>query len=152
MKNLSNKVVWITGASSGIGEALCYEFARLNCKLVLSARRESELERVKKNCPENLENILVLPFDLSDADNVKGLAEQVIRHFGRIDILINNGGVSQRSWAAETPLEVDRKLFETNYFSTLALTKSVLPYMIAQNSGYLVATSSVAGKYGFFLR
>ena len=152
MKNLSHKVVWITGASSGIGEALCYEFAKLECKLVLSARRIQELERVKNNCPENLHNIFLLPFDLSDAANINGLAEKVVQHFGKIDILINNGGVSQRAWAKDTSLEVDRLLFETNYFSTIALTKSVLPYMIAQNSGYLVATSSVAGKYGFFLR
>lgn len=152
MQNFSNKVVWITGASSGIGEALCYEFAKLNCKLIISARRLNELERVKKNCSENQNQIFILPFDLSDAANCKGLAEQVIQHFGRIDVLINNGGVSQRSLAEETPLEVDRRIFETDYFSTIALTKSVLPYMIAQKSGYLVATSSVAGKYGFFLR
>ena len=117
MKNLSNKVVWITGASSGIGEALCYEFARLDCKLVLSARRLNELERVKKNCPENLDNIFLLPFDLSDADTLKGRVAEVIQHFGKIDILINNGGVSQRSLAEETALEVDRKLFEINYFN-----------------------------------
>jgi short-subunit dehydrogenase len=152
MHNFSNKVVWITGASSGIGEALCYEFAQLNCKLVLSARRQSELERVKNNCKGNPENILILSLDLADANSLNGLAETVIKKFGRIDVLINNGGVSQRSLAQETPLQVDRKLFEVNYFSTIALTKMVLPYMLAQKSGYLVATSSVAGKYGFFLR
>lgn len=152
MHNFSTKVVWITGASSGIGEALCYEFAKQNCKLVISSRRISELERVKKNCGLNSDSVLILPFDLALASNVTGMAEQVIQQFGKIDVLINNGGVSQRSLAEETPLEVDRRIFETDYFSTIALTKSVLPYMIAQKSGYLVATSSVAGKYGFFLR
>ena len=152
MQNFSNKVIWITGASSGIGEALCYEFAKLNCKLVLSSRRQSDLERVKLNCGGNSENILILPFDLADAQNTKGKAELVLEHFGKIDVLINNGGVSQRSIAVETSLEVDRKIVETNFFSAIALTKSVLPYMLAQNSGYIVATSSVAGKYGFFLR
>ncbi len=152
MQLLTNKVVWITGASSGIGEALCYEFAKQNCKLVISARRANELERVKQNCQLPPENVFVLPFDLSDAANIKGLAEKVISHFGCIDVLVTNGGVSQRSWANVTPLEIDRKLMEVNYFSTVALTKSVLPYFILQKSGILVVTSSVAGKYGFFLR
>ncbi len=152
MQNFSNKVVWITGASSGIGEALAYEFNKLNCSLILSARRTSELERVKKNCSNQTAPILLLPFDLAIADNCHGLAEQVKNKFGRIDVLINNGGQSQRSLAIDTGLEIDRKLMEINFFSTIALTKSVLPIMIEQKHGYIVATSSVAGKYGFFLR
>lgn len=152
MYPFSNKVVWITGASSGIGEALAYEFAKLNCSLILSARRLNELERVKNNCTVDASKIILLPFDLADASLLNGYATQAQAAFGRIDVLINNGGVSQRSYANETALDIDRKIMEINYFSTVALTKSVLPIMIAQNSGYLVITSSVAGKYGFFLR
>lgn len=152
MHKFANQVVWITGASSGIGEALAYAFAKLNCKLVLSARRLDELERVKKCCAGDASSILLLPFDLSNAENCQGLAEQVKAKFGRIDVLINNGGQSQRSWAIETPLEIDRKLMEINFFSTIALTKSVVPIMVEQQSGYVLATSSVAGKYGFYLR
>jgi short-subunit dehydrogenase len=152
MLDFANKIVWITGASSGIGEALTYEFAKRNCKLILSARRLPELERVKKNCVGNPENIFILPFDLSDASALKDIAREAVKAFGGIDVLVNNGGVSQRSWANATPLEIDRKLMEINYFSTIALTKSVLPYMMLQKSGYIIAMSSVAGTYGFFLR
>ena len=152
MHPFANQVIWITGASSGIGEALAYAFAKLNCKLVLSARRIEELERVKAACGSDPSTILLLPFDLSKAENCQGLVEQVKAKFGRIDVLINNGGQSQRSWAIETPIEIDRKLMEINFFSTIALTKSVLPLMVEQQSGYVLATSSVAGKYGFYLR
>jgi dehydrogenase/reductase SDR family member 7B len=145
-----NKVVWITGGTSGIGEALAFEYDKLGVKLVLSARRTEELERVKRSC-KNAE-VFCLPFDLTTVELFNSLVQQVIDKFGRIDVLINNGGISQRSLAAETPLTIDRKLMEINYFGNIALTKAVLPFMIAQQSGHIVPISSLAGKFGFFLR
>lgn len=152
MNTYKDKVVWITGASSGIGEALAKEFARRGAKVVLSARRKEELERVQDECKIAAENVLVLPLDLANTSQVDALTQQVIATFGRIDILFCNGGISQRSWTKDTPIEVDRKLMEINFFGNIALTKSVLPYMIKQKSGHIVVTSSIAGKFGFYLR
>ena len=149
MSELKNKVVWITGASSGIGQALAFAMAKEGAKLVLSSRREQELNEVAKKCACE---VLILPLDLSDQSKFNNLAKQVVEHFGSIDVLINNGGISQRSEAAQTSLEVDRKLMEVNYFGAAALTKAVLPIMQQQKSGHLVAISSLSGKFGFFLR
>lgn len=143
-----NKVVWITGASSGIGEALAVEFAKLKSQLILSARREEELKRVQTACKEFTKNVEILPFDLTSVD-FKLITEKAISIFGTIDILINNGGISQRSTAAETPIEIDRKIMELNYFSNIALTKAVLPELIKNNSGQIVVMSSLSGKYGW---
>lgn len=147
-----NKVVWITGASSGIGEALSKAFAAEGAKLVLSARRKEELERVKNtlHLPDN--DVLILPLDLSDTSQITIFTEQIIQRYGRIDILVNNGGISQRSLTKDTPIEIDRKIMEVNFFGTIAVTKSVLPYMLQQQSGYIVTTSSIAGKFGFYFR
>ena len=152
MREFKDKVIWITGASSGIGEALAIEFAKQEARLILSARREDELKRVAilTKLPEL--DIMILPFDLSDTRNASGLAAQILNKFGRIDILINNGGYSQRSEAGETSIDIDRQLMEVNYFSYVALTKAVLPYMKRQKSGHIIAISSIAGKFGFYLR
>ena len=147
-----NKVIWITGASSGIGEAAAVEFAKQGAKLILSARRESELIRVSKNCYLTSENCLILPFDLNEISKFSTITEKVIAKFGRIDYLFNNGGFSQRSDAVNTPLDLDRKIMEVNFFANIALSKSVLPYMIKQNSGQIIVVSSIAGKFGFYLR
>lgn len=152
MKELQNKVVWITGASSGIGEALVKLFSEKGAKIILSARREDELFRVKNEALLGETESLILPFDLIDSSNAHNLAIKAIEKFGRIDILINNGGISQRSKASETSIEVDRKIMEVNYFGTVALTKAVLPFMIAQKGGHIVAMSSLMGKVGFFNR
>lgn len=152
MNTTKNKVVWITGASSGIGEALAKAFASEGAKIILSARRTDELNRVKQalNLPDS--DVLILPLDLSDTTKTAELTKTVIDKFGRIDILINNGGISQRSLTLETPLEIDRKIMEINFFGTIALTKSVLPFMVKQKSGHIVVMSSIAGKFGFFFR
>ena len=152
MNSLHNKVVWITGASSGIGEALVHQFSKQNAVIVLSARRASELQRVSKEANLTSSNSLILPFDLSDTGEAKSYAELIISKFGRIDILINNGGQSQRSEATETSSETERKLFEINYFSAVNLSKAVLPYMLKSGSGKIVVVSSIAGKFGFYLR
>jgi len=149
MSLFTNKIIWITGATSGIGEALALALSERGAKLVLSARRVEELERVKTNCKGEA---FVLPLDLSKMDEFESLTQKVVTHYGKIDYLINNGGISQRSEAFETPLELDRKIMEVNYFGNIALTKAVLPQMQKQKSGTIVPISSLSGKFGFFLR
>ncbi|MFY9310484.1 MAG: SDR family oxidoreductase [Bacteroidia bacterium] len=152
MNSFQNKVVWITGASSGIGEALAKALAGEGAKLVLSSRRKDELERVQKSLKTAESNVFILPLDLADSSQTDELAQKVVAKFGQIDILINNGGISQRSLAKDTSLAIDRKVMEVNFFGTVALTKSVLPYMLKQQSGHIVVISSVVGKFGFYLR
>ncbi|XP_018418093.1 PREDICTED: dehydrogenase/reductase SDR family member 7 isoform X1 [Nanorana parkeri] len=145
-------VVWVTGASSGIGEALCYQLAKLGAQLVLSSRREAELLRVKKKCIEisGLEDkdVLVVPLDLTNISAHKAATDKVVEHFGRVDILLNNSGRSQRSLCLDTDLDVFRGLMEINYFGTISLTKHVLPHMIERKKGKIVTISSVTGFIG----
>ncbi|MBI3219451.1 MAG: SDR family oxidoreductase [Bacteroidetes bacterium] len=149
MSSLTSKVIWITGASSGIGEALTYALAKEGAHLILSARRKEELERVKGNCKgTDPANIHILPLDLAKAETLQLNTEVAIQIFGRIDILINNGGISQRSLARETKLAVDRAIMEVDYFGTLALTKYLLPHFLKRKSGHYVVTSSVMGIIG----
>ena len=148
----AGKVVWVTGASSGIGEALVHEFARRGAVMIISSNDPSGLERVKESCNGNSGKIICAPFDLSDTSGIDKLVERQVNSAGRIDFLLNIGGISQRSRADETPLWLDRKIFEINYFGTIALTKAVLPYMIRQKSGHILATSSISGRFGFPLR
>jgi short-subunit dehydrogenase len=149
MSKLSGKVIWITGASSGIGEALAYELSKRGAKLILSSRRKDELDRVKGNCNANTQpNVRVLPLDLSQASTLKLSTDAAIQIFGHIDILINNGGISQRGLVAETILDVDRRLMEVNYFGTIALTKYLLPHFISRKEGQFVVVSSLTGKFG----
>ena len=137
-----NKVVWITGASSGIGEALAYAFAAEGAQLVLSARREEELNRVAKACG----NAYVLPFDMLSIAEHADRVQDVINTYGRIDYLILNAGVSQRSFVKDTTFDVYRRLFEVNFFSIVSLTQAVLPVFTAQQSGVFVPIASVAGR------
>lgn len=151
MSFFKDKIVWITGASSGLGEALAIECAKENAKLVLSARREAELMRVEKECVKYIskEDILVLPLDVAELSKVNEEVHKVIVKFGRIDILINNAGVVQRSYVIDTPVELERKMMEVNYFGAVILSKAVLPVMRRQQSGNILAVSSVMGKMGF---
>lgn len=152
-KNIfKEKKVWITGASSGIGEALVYELAGRGAKLVISSNDEQGLDRVKKACPGRSAEVICAPFDLSDTSGIEAIAEQQVKNLGGIDYLINIGGISQRARIDETPMWLDRKIFEINYFGTIALTKAILPYMIKQKSGHIAATSSISGRFGFPLR
>jgi len=152
-ENIFNgKKVWITGASSGIGEALVYELVRRGAKLVISSNDSQGLDRVKKACLDRSAEVICAPFDLADTTGIEALAEQQVKILGGIDYLINIGGISQRARIDETPLWLDRKIFEINYFGTIALTKAILPYMISQKSGHIAATSSISGRFGFPLR
>ncbi|MGL6268746.1 MAG: SDR family oxidoreductase [Chitinophagaceae bacterium] len=153
MGKFSGKVVWITGASSGIGEALSKSFWKEGAHLVLSARRLTELERVKSGLKQTEnQRVFILPMDLADTLSSKQHTDDVIRQFGQIDVLINNAGLSQRSYTIDTPLEIDRKIMEVNFFGTVALTKAVLPYMVHRKTGLIIVISSLSGKFGFYLR
>ncbi|XP_062590643.1 dehydrogenase/reductase SDR family member 7-like [Saccostrea cucullata] len=149
---LKDKVVWITGASSGIGESLAYRLAADGCSLVLSARREERLQQVKQNIIDRgylkKENILVLPLDLLDLKSHSDAVETVLKYFKKIDILVNNAGRSQRSLIERCPVEVDRQVFEINTLSPISLTKAVLPHFMERIAGHVVFTSSIAGKIG----
>ncbi len=151
MNVFEKKIVWITGASSGIGKEMAIQLANAGAKVILSSRNKESLEKVKGEL-KNPNQHFVIPLDLEDASNFKDLAKSVIEKYGRIDYLFNNGGLSQRSNASETPIEVDRRIMEINYFGNIALTKAVLPYMQKQKNGHLIVISSIAGKFGFFLR
>jgi dehydrogenase/reductase SDR family protein 7B len=143
---LKNKVVWLTGATSGIGEGLAYALAEQGAKLIISARRKEELQRVAQKCKNT--DVFILPLDLANQSNFEEKTNEVIHKFGRIDILINNGGISQRSLVKNTTLHVDRNIMEINYFGAVALTKAVLPHFLKQGSGMFVVTTSTVGKIG----
>jgi short-subunit dehydrogenase len=146
-----NKVIWITGASSGIGEELARQLATFGAQLVLSARNQEKLSTLKASLTKP-ENHLVLPLDLAEIAHEDALVEQIIHRYGRIDILVNNGGVSQRASANDTSMEVNRQLMEVNFFGNIVLAKAVLPIFRAQKSGQYLVISSIAGKFGFHLR
>jgi len=149
MTKLSDKNIWITGASSGIGEQLAYQLAEKGNRLILSSRRREELERVKKNCLESTqENIRIITMDLSDLDSLDEVANRALATFGGIDVLMNNGGISQRSLAIDTNFNVDQHLLNVNFLSVVKLTKLVLPGMLKRNQGHITVTSSLVGKFG----
>ncbi|SMC70634.1 SDR family oxidoreductase [Pedobacter nyackensis] len=144
---MKNKVIWITGASSGIGEALAYACDNAGAKLILSSRNRDELYRVKSACKSPV-NIHILSLDLEKTDSLADKAEEAIRIYGHIDMLINCGGISQRSLALETTLQTEQRLMNVNFWGTVVLSKAVLPNMIAQGGGKIVCISSLVGKFG----
>lgn len=152
MHDIKNQVIWITGATSGIGEALAYELARRNARLILSARRIPELERVKQSCANGQTNIRILPLDLVQSDMLEQATASAIQQFGQIDVLINNAGLGQRSLIRETSFEVYRQLMEVNYFGTITLTKHLLAHFIHRKQGHFVTVTSLTGKFGTPLR
>ncbi|NLE63225.1 MAG: SDR family oxidoreductase [Bacteroidales bacterium] len=153
MKRFNNKVVWITGASSGIGKACAYAFAKEGAKLILTALEADLLEKVKTKCLESgAVDTVILPFDLSITAEINALAKNAFDCFGRIDILYNNAGISQRANTLDTDMHVIRKIMEVNYFAPVMLSKAILPLMLEQGGGQLVVTTSIAGRFGFPLR
>lgn len=149
--SFQEKVVWITGASSGIGKALALELSNQNALLIISARNQEALESVKSIC-KNSQNVKVLPLDLEDYGSFAATVKEAISWYGRIDILVNNGGISQRSFAKDTLVEVDKRIMEVNYTGTVALTKAVLPHFLEKKQGHIVVTTSIVGKIGTPLR
>lgn len=152
VKPFAGKVAWITGASSGIGESLVHEFITGGAYVIASSNDPAGLEKVKAECGSDSDMVRCVPFDLSDTSEIEKVVSGELKLSGRIDYLLNIGGISQRARIDETPLWLDRKIFEINYFGTIALTKAVLPYMINQQSGHILATSSISGRFGFPLR
>lgn len=148
---MKNKVVWITGASSGIGEALVYAYDKMGAKLILSARNRDELYRVKTACKSPV-NVHVLPLDLENTASLEIKAEEAIRIYGHVDLLINSAGISQRSLALDTKLQTEQRLMNVNFWGTAVLSKAVIPKMIAHGGGKIVCISSLVGKFGTRLR
>lgn len=142
-----NKVVWLTGASSGIGEALVYQLNAAGYKLIISSRDRSKLYRVKQNCRNQID-VHVLPLDLERTEELSQKYADAKRIYGYIDILINSGGLSQRALALETNLETEQRLMNINYWGTVVLSKLVLPDMIDRKQGTIVCISSLVGKFG----
>ncbi len=142
-----DKVIWITGASSGIGEHLAYAFSEQSAKLILSSRNQQELTRVKQNCSQP-DSVRIFPLDVADFEQVPTIYKQVKEAWGTPDILINNAGISQRELVKDTAFLVDKKIMDVNFLGTVAVTKAVLPDMLAQKSGQIVVISSVMGKIG----
>lgn len=147
MSYYSNKKVWITGASAGIGRSLAIELASHGASLVLSSRKEAALLAVKKECI-GASQVDILVLDLEDHDGLESSFEKNIHMLKDVDILVNNGGISQRSKVAETDFSVYKKLMDVNYLGTVQLTRLMLPYFLKRNAGHFVVMSSVAGKFG----
>lgn len=149
----NDKTVWITGASSGIGEALVIELAtKTTAKIILSSRKEEQLEAIAQKAGLTENRYAVLPLDLYDYKNMPAIAAKAIEKFGTIDILINNAGLSQRSLAMETDIEVDKHLIDVDYIGTVALTKAAIPYMIKNGGGQIAVVSSLMGVFGAPMR
>ena len=138
------KVVWVTGASSGIGEELCKQLSGYGAKLILSARSRDKLEAMAKTLP----NSTVLVLDLTDKNSVASATGKAKELFGRIDILFNNGAVTSYSKFMDLNEEIGRELMETNFFGTVSLTHDIIKVMIEQGGGHIVNVSSVLGKFG----
>jgi dehydrogenase/reductase SDR family protein 7B len=150
-KHFQDKVTWITGASSGIGEAVAYALSAAGARLILSARRMDELERVKQACA-NPDQVQLLQLDLADSPSLEAKVADAINCFGHIDIMVHNGGITQRSLVIDSSMEVHRRLMEVDYFSYVELTRVLLPHFKVRKAGHLVVVSSVMGKIGTPMR
>lgn len=149
--SFSNQIIWITGASSGIGKALAIELSNQNAKLILSSRKKEDLALVKQQC-RHPEFVKIITLDLEEYSNLQTIADKAIAAFGKIDVLVNNGGVSQRSLLKNTAVAVDKRIMDINYLGTVALTKAILPHFIKNKKGHFVVTTSIVGKIGTPLR
>ena len=142
---MKNKVVVITGASSGIGRALAKEFAAKGARLSLGARRTELLEQIQQELPKT--EILIVKTDVSNEDDCRTLIDETLKQFGQIDILINNAGISMRALFEEVDTKVIRQLMDVNFYGTVYCTKYALPYLL-KTKGSLVGVISIAGYVG----
>ena len=149
--NFLGKIVWITGASSGIGKALALELSKQEAKIILSSRKKEDLELVKQQC-KNINDVKIITIDLEDYNNLQPKVDAALALFGKVDILVNNGGISQRSFAKDTLISVDKRIMDINYLGTVALSKALLPHFIENKKGHFVITTSIVGKIGTPLR
>lgn len=148
----THKIVWITGASSGIGEGIACKLADKKANIIISAPDMENLERVRDNCISKGANCMAVYLDLKNRESIEKAFNLVKKEYGKVDVLISNGGVSQRTLALETSEELSRRIMEINYFGTINLTLKVLELMIENGGGQLAVTSSISGKFGFHLR
>lgn len=152
-KNYTNKVVWITGTSSGIGKETAFRFAEAGARLILTALEPDLLEQVREECLRlGAKDVACLPFDLGQTDALPQLAADALNAYGRIDVFYNNAGISQRGTVVETEMHVFRKVMDIDFYASVLLTKNILPRMIGQGGGQLVVTTSIAGCFGFPMR
>lgn len=143
--DLADRLVWITGASSGIGRAMTEEFARRGSRVVLSARRTDLLEEVVRGLTGR-DDHLIAPLDVTDFGAVREATERIRHEAGLPDILVLNAGIGQRSKAVQTDPDVERRIMEVNFFGATNVAHAVLPYMVERNSGRIAVMSSIAGK------
>ena len=144
---MKDKVVVITGGSSGIGLALAHEFGRLNAKVVISARNATRLAKAASELRWAKTEVLEIVADVSREEDCRKMIEKTIETYGRIDVLINNAGISMRSAFKDTDLTVIRTLMEVNFWGTVYCTKFALPYLL-ETKGSVVGIISVAGYIG----
>jgi dehydrogenase/reductase SDR family member 7B len=150
---IQGKTAWITGASSGIGEALATELFNQGATVILSARSTGKLNDIKARLDGIAKDrCYVVACDVTLPEQIAEAAAKVQQLTDHLDILVNNAGVSQRSYALDTTISVDRDLFEVNYFGAIGITKSIVPWMIKKGGGNVVVISSMAGKFGFRMR
>ena len=152
MGRWDNEIVWVTGASSGIGQACAEAWAQKGATVVLSARKKDTLEKVAAPLRDQGANVHVVTLDLAETDQLAGIAHQVETTIGPVDVMVHCGGISQRSKAIDTDLEVDRRVMEIDYFGTLALTKALLPGMVQRQKGHFVVVTSLMGLFSSPLR
>lgn len=150
--DFSNKTIWVTGASSGIGKDLVRAFNQHGSNVILSSRKEEALKKVISEYQLSEDKNKVLPLDLEKLDSLPEAVEKAISLFGKVDMVIHNGGISQRSLVTETDFNVDQRLITINYLSYVSLTKLILPHMLKNQGGQFVVISSLTGKFGTPLR
>lgn len=141
------KTIWITGASSGIGEALALAYNAAGAKIILSSRNQTALQLVKSKCVFS-ENVRIQSLDLLDAESLPADAEAAWKLFGSIDIVIHSGGISQRGLAMETAHDTESRIMQINFWGTVIISKALIPHMIAAGGGQIVCISSLVGKFG----
>jgi dehydrogenase/reductase SDR family protein 7B len=151
IKNME-KIIVITGASSGIGKALSLEYAQKGHHLILAALGENELAETAKACEERGATTTAIEFNLLEPESIQNLTDQIKAKHDHIDRLVHVSGISQRARADESSIEVDRKIMEINYFGAITLTKQLLPLLMKSKSPKIGVTSSISGKFGFPLR
>ena len=148
---LKDKIIWITGASSGIGRSLALLMGQRGARVILSGRNQNRLKEVQQQMPQP-GRVALLPLDLGAPDTLPGVVRKALDFFGSIDILVNNAGISQRSLIMDTSMEVYEKMIRVNYLGTVALSKALLPHFIERKQGQFVVVTSLMGKFGSPLR
>lgn len=143
--NVKDRVVLITGSSSGIGWATALAFAKKGALLAIAARSVSKLQELADLLKENNTECLIVPVDVTDSDSVRSMAEKVFEHYGRIDILVNNAGFGIFAPLLEADMKDIQDMMDVNYFGVVRCIQAAVPYMVRQKMGYVVNVASMAG-------